>query len=59
MIIYNRWGEKIFETNEVFKGWTGEMNGEIAPIGSYVYTIRFQDVDGNEHRRKGTVTVIR
>ena len=59
MIIYNRWGEEIFVTRDINKGWTGEVNGEPAQQGSYVYTIRFVDADGEEHRRKGTVTLIR
>jgi len=59
MAIYNRWGEQIFITRDVTEGWDGTHNGEIVPLGSYVYTIRFKDADGKEHKRKGTVTVIR
>jgi gliding motility-associated-like protein len=59
MAIYNRWGEQIFITRDVNEGWDGTQNGEIVPLGSYVYTIRFVDADGKEHKRKGTVTVIR
>jgi len=59
MMIYNRWGELIYESRDIAKGWDGTINGEDAALGSYVYTIRFVDGDGNEHRRKGTVTLIR
>ncbi|MEQ8909278.1 MAG: gliding motility-associated C-terminal domain-containing protein [Vicingaceae bacterium] len=59
MVIYNRWGEEIFRTRDINKGWDGTVNGEQAQLGSYVYTIRFVDADGEEHRRKGTVTLIR
>jgi gliding motility-associated-like protein len=59
MTIYNRWGEQIFISRDINLGWDGTINGEPAPLGSYVYTIRFVDADGEEHRRKGTVTLIR
>lgn len=59
MLIYNRWGELIFETRDITKGWDGKVDGEIAALGSYVYAIRFVDADGKEHNRKGTVTLIR
>ncbi len=59
MIIYNRWGEQIFTSRDITEGWDGKVDGEPAPLGSYVYTIRFIDADGEEHRRKGTVTLIR
>ncbi len=60
MIIFNRWGGKVFETTDYNQGWNGELNnGEIAPIGTYVYTIRFIDSEGEERLKKGTVSVIR
>lgn len=59
MIIYNRWGEQVYITNDITKGWDGKVNGQDAQLGSYVYTIRFKDAEGQEHRRKGTVTVIK
>ena len=59
MVIFNRWGEEVYRTRDINKGWDGTYNGEIAQLGSYVYTIRFIDADGDEHRRKGTVTLVK
>ena len=59
MVIYNRWGEELYRTDDINKGWDGKHNGEIAQLGSYVYMIRFIDADGDEHRRKGTVTLLK
>ncbi len=59
MVIYNRWGEEVYRTRDLNKGWDGTMNGEIVQMGSYVYMIRFVDADGDEHRRKGTVTLLK
>jgi gliding motility-associated-like protein len=59
MVIYNRWGDEIFRTRDINKGWDGTVNGEEATLGSYVYMIRFVGADGQEHRRKGTVTLLK
>jgi gliding motility-associated-like protein len=59
MVIYNRWGEMVYETRDINKGWDGTKDGDIVQVGSYVYMIRFVDADGKEHRRKGTVTVVK
>jgi gliding motility-associated-like protein len=59
MSIYNRWGEQIYITKDINKGWDGTVEGEDASVGSYVYMMRYLDGDGNEKRKKGTVTLIR
>lgn len=59
MAIYNRWGEELYRTRDINQGWDGTFNGELVQVGSYVYMIRFVDASGKEHRRKGTVTLIR
>jgi gliding motility-associated-like protein len=38
--IYDRWGMKIFSTQNVSKGWDGTINGIPEPMGAYVYVIR-------------------
>ncbi len=35
--VYNRWGNLIFETNDLNLGWDGKYNGLKQPIGAYVY----------------------
>jgi gliding motility-associated-like protein len=57
-IIYNRFGEKIFETNNITKGWDGKIRGSDAPTGSYVYIIKAKDING-EVLIKGTVMLVR
>lgn len=59
MSIFNRWGELVYITRDINKGWDGTVDGDDAGIGSYVYVIRYVDGDGEEHRKKGTVTLIR
>jgi gliding motility-associated-like protein len=35
--IFNRWGEKVFQTNDINKGWDGSQNGRPANSGTYTY----------------------
>lgn len=49
--IYNRWGERIFETSNKNEGWNGEINGRPAPEGVYIWQIRLYNHKeiGEEH----------
>lgn len=59
--IYNRWGQKIFETNSINKGWDGKQKGEPMPIGVYVYLVQYKNrVNETTFRsQRGTVVLIR
>jgi gliding motility-associated-like protein len=59
MIIYNRWGQKVFETNDIQQGWDGTFNGSVVEGGVYVYTLYLGTKNGIYHHRKGSVTVLR
>lgn len=58
-MVYNRWGEKIFETNNMSEGWDGRWKGELSPSGVYVWVIGFRDSDERIQNLKGTVTLLR
>jgi hypothetical protein len=59
MSIYTRWGEKIWETNEVYVGWDGYLkSGELAPPGVYVYKAWVTYVDGLQELLTGDVTFL-
>lgn len=47
MQIYNRWGERIFETFDPAIGWDGTYNGKVAPDGSYFWKIQFTEYDSS------------
>ncbi len=58
MRIYNRWGERLFETTNG-EPWDGTFQGELVPQGVYVYVIFVEGEDGSKKKYTGTVTVIR
>jgi gliding motility-associated-like protein len=58
--IRNRWGGKVFETQDVNKGWDGYLfNGSEADSGVYFYTIECTSMDEEHHQLQGTITLIR
>ena len=57
-IIFNRWGEKVFESSNVNNCWDGTFKGQQAEVGNYVYYASAQTSCGNLVR-KGNVLLIR
>lgn len=43
MIIFNRWGELIFESNNFDIGWDGTYGGKPSPDGTYIWVIEYKD----------------
>lgn len=60
MEIFTRWGESIFTSNDLAKGWAGDKKGTAAPIGSYTYKISYTPTGDNTKKEIiGHVTLIR
>jgi len=61
MIIFNRWGDEIFKTDDPYQGWDGRANDgkRIAQQDVYVYMITIIDFLDQSHLFVGTVTLIR
>jgi gliding motility-associated-like protein len=57
--IWNRWGQKVFETEDRKIGWDGRYKGEIQPMDVYAYTLDVEFVDGTKAKKKGDLTLIR
>ena len=57
--LYNRWGEEVFQTQSLSRGWDGNLRGQPAPSGSYFYT--FTAILGSKEReeRSGEIILIR
>ncbi len=57
--IFNRWGNKVFETTSIDQGWDGTFNGVPQPFGVYVYEIGAVTSQGKNFEKHGNVTLIR
>ena len=60
MQVFDRWGGRIFESDDISIGWDGTKNGKPFPVGVYVYRLTFR-VDGvsEEQVVSGTVALVR
>jgi gliding motility-associated-like protein len=57
--IYNRWGQKVFESVNRYQGWDGNFNGKPQPMDVYAYTLDVEFTDGKTLRKTGDITLIR
>ncbi len=57
--IYNRWGEMVYRTNDVKKGWNGLYKGEASPVGVYVYYIGGHGYRNQKVSLRGNVTLVK
>jgi gliding motility-associated-like protein len=58
-MIMDRWGNKVFESNDAQKGWDGTYHGKVQEIGSYVYIFVATNSRGEEFNLTGTITLLR
>lgn len=56
--VFNRWGNVVFSTKDITKGWNGTYNNKDLDTGTYVYIIKGK-VEDKAVTLKGTVTLIR
>lgn len=57
--IYNRWGERIFTTNNATYGWDGKANGTLCDIGVYYYILRGRNSKNEDLFFTGDITLAR
>ena len=57
--IYNRWGQKVFETTSRKVGWDGRYKGKLQPMDVYTYTLDVSFSDGSKVKKTGDITLIR
>jgi len=58
-VVYNRWGEKLFETRDNTVGWDGTFKGQECPRATYDWYFKGTCKDGDETELKGSVTLLR
>ena len=57
--VYNRYGQKVFESNNQRNGWNGRFKNKLQPTGTYVYYVKALMLDGTHKVKKGTVLLLR
>ena len=59
ILIYNRWGEKVFETDNPNEYWDGTYKGKLLTPDVFVYHIKLISYDNKQAEFKGSVTIVR
>ena len=56
--IYSRFGDLFFTTHDPYEGWDGHFNGQVAPMGVYIYKLTYKLPDGTIFKKDGSCTLL-
>jgi len=63
ILIYNRWGQLLYESNDAYSGWDGIFKGSLCPAAQYVfiasYSMGTEPSDQKQRIQRGMVTLVR
>jgi len=59
LLIFDRWGEVIFMSNDINKAWDGTFKGKMCQDDIYVYKIEAVDMNSMKHTKTGHVTLLK
>jgi gliding motility-associated-like protein len=60
LLIFNRWGQIVWESNDIEVPWDGTYNGQPVPEGIYIWKIRTKNpYDDNVYEYQGHLNVLR
>lgn len=57
--IWNRFGEGVFAGTSFRQGWDGKVNGQVAPVDTYMYKVEATDKLGVTYKRTGTLQLLK
>jgi len=58
MLIFNKWGQLLYETDDIKASWDGSYQGKLVQPDSYVYKISATGTERGQVHKTGTVTLI-
>lgn len=60
VIVYNRWGETVWESHDAEGAWDGTYGGKIVPSGTYTWSLKTKDLENDgKYEFQGFVTILR
>jgi gliding motility-associated-like protein len=59
MQIFNRWGQKVYESRDQNKGWNGMLGNKFCDVGNYPYVITYNDTNSGAVILKGVLLLVR
>jgi len=59
LLIFNRWGEKIFESEDISQCWDGAYKGQEVKSGAYAFNLFLRQLNGTVINKTGTITLVK
>ena len=60
LLIFNRWGERVFESHDVSIGWNGMYDGKLCETGTYIWKIEVKTLKSDERKAfNGHINLLR
>ena len=59
LVIHNRWGQLVFESEDIAQCWDGTFKGSEAATGTYAFNLFIRKIDGSQFNKTGTITLVR
>ena len=59
LLVFNRWGEQIFSTDQLDGAWDGTFKGKESPIDTYVWRVDYTETNGTDRTVYGHVNLVR
>ncbi len=59
MTIYDKWGLALFHSENSTAFWDGKRDGQILPVGTYAYVVRYLDRSGESLTKRGVIHLVR
>lgn len=59
MKIYSRWGEKLYDSDDLYEKWKPVYRSSDVQIGTYIYLITFTDYQDKVYQKSGTINLLR
>ncbi|HMN32072.1 MAG TPA: gliding motility-associated C-terminal domain-containing protein [Chitinophagaceae bacterium] len=59
LYIYNRFGQLLFQSDDINTGWNGDYKGIPCEIGTYFYLLLYNDIDGKSKKESGDLELLR
>ncbi len=59
LIVFNKWGEILFESEDPEIGWDGKYKGEMVQQDVYFFVLKGKGIDNQNYRETGTITLLR
>jgi gliding motility-associated-like protein len=58
-MVYDKWGQKVFESGGEITGWDGTFQGKYLPNGVYYYYAAYSCYGNRKNAKKGTIMLIK